>query len=1643
MKHLYRIFLLFIVCTISTSLYAQSPSQSGGKLIYQKEQLNSKSVAKAAFLKQGSQKEKFKDYAKRSTSYKAVALVQKALSDSVPPYRNCFSVESERMLSERNPLRLSTESFEKKLSSRLVSSRLTATSETVYKIPTIVHIVHHGEPVGVGSNITREQIMSQFEVLNEDFRRIGGGFNDHPSGADINIEFVPVLVDPQGKVLAEPGVDRVFGYSAYYDYERTEFELKPNTQWDPERYFNIWVVTFGGSFSGYLGYAQFPSLSGLDGLPEDQSASTDGVVIGYQYFGRTGNVVSPFDKGRTTTHEVGHWLGLRHIWGDGDCSVDDFCADTPNADGPNTSCDFRDSCPEEGADMIENYMDYSTDACMNIFTNDQKFRMRTVLDVSPRRNSLLSCQLAQGATVGNNVSDKPRAWFQYTATSNEVVRISSVGVSEDDTRLSLYRECHTLPMNVSDNAFGTTQSELTVSLQAGETIKILWENEWMVEPFAWTLSTSAQETGAACELAANAVEGENIAPATTLNTYWYQFTPAGDQQKIHINGNGKQFRLYKNNCDQLVLVKSSNSATTIYGVDADEKIYVAFDAEGGDFSWSLNAETLQSGESCSNAVNATSGTNVIPNAAPFEYWYSYTIPFDGEVTVKADLIQGTTRVVMFKNCNELPLTQAEGANIDLSVGLEAGETIKILWDGELSVESFAWNFEASPYENGEICSAAKVAQAGMNHTDGAPQWFTYTTTKHTNLKITSVGFSEVDTHLIIKRACDGPITDDNDNLPGYAQAELVLFGLPAGEQIYILWSEKWSYEGFDWSIEEVDPLPGDNCTTAKQAVIGTNTVDYRPDHDHYGNLFWAKFTVPSSGKKITAFANKPIDMAMYVTDNCESFSWVDEDQGQARAFNLPAGTEIIIIWDVATYNADFTWQLRIENIKTGDLCTNPIRAVQGNNLSESTPVWYDYVMSQAGSLKVSYQGTGSNVIPWVGLLDGCEGEILFVNQHTAFVSGLSQGQQISIYWTLGYPFPPVDWKLEEIPLKQGDLCSDPLPATYGLNQTEYATQWFSYTPETAGNVKISSRAFTFNDTELYVYDACDGNLLAESHDIFSEEDFILYFQSEALIENVEAGQTLLIKWAGTYSFEPFTWEITTDGPRQGDNCEDPLTAVEGINNAMRPLPAWFSFTMPQTGPLSLSSLGFTDLSTNVEVYDACNGNLIASNDDWGGDVQSFLYINELTEGQTVLIRWANGVPSEQYTYDWRLDVGEPDPGLVCSFPVEAHEGTNTTPAYISNYFWYSYTMPEDNKKLVITRLTSSPAEYKSVGVTSDCDRLTTYGIGDDQVVITGLAAGEQVLIFWSEGTLGEKLSGDWELELMDLEPGDDCQNAIEAAPGEYHSDGGPTWYHYTMPFAGHLHLSSIDVNDADVNTYVEVYDACDGNLIASNDNPEDWSHYNAELLLENLELGQSVFIRWSIAPPFQDPYNWTLSVINPANHAPVFENVVFQMLSKPQNGQVIGKLNATDEDDDLLEYALTAGNTDGAFGLNGTNGELSIADATKINGLGSGRELTATVTDGFVSVQATITIDIITSLADGESVAIRVYPNPAKDKVHVTLPPGLTVYESYLVDVSGNVLKRNDGVETEFPLADFKPGIYFLKINSKQGQITLKIAVVK
>lgn len=302
--------------------------------------------------------------------------------------------------------------------------------QAVISIPVVVHVIHNGDTYGTGENITDEQLLSQIQVMNQDYRRMAGTPGFGP-GVDVEIEFCMAQTDPSGNPTN--GINRVNFGVASWDNAGAEGTLKPSTQWNPNNYLNMWTCRFGGDLNGVLGYAQFPDASGLGGMTAiGGAANTDGVIMAFNAFGSSdiypaGSYAAPYDKGRTTTHEVGHWLGLRHIWGDGGCTVDDFCADTPLAAASNFGCPTgTDSCPGGGVDQIENYMDYTDDACMDRFTQDQKDRMLTVMSVSPRRASLASSTACQspapyiqfGSTTGSIIEDSSCAFTDYTFPVN-------------------------------------------------------------------------------------------------------------------------------------------------------------------------------------------------------------------------------------------------------------------------------------------------------------------------------------------------------------------------------------------------------------------------------------------------------------------------------------------------------------------------------------------------------------------------------------------------------------------------------------------------------------------------------------------------------------------------------------------------------------------------------------------------------------------------------------------------------------------------------------------------------------------------------------------------------------------------------------------------------------------------------------------------------------------------------------------------------------------------------------------------------------------------------------------------------------------------------------------------------------------------
>jgi hypothetical protein len=236
----------------------------------------------------------------------------------------------------------------------------------VLNIPVVVHVIYSNSQ----ENISNAQIASQIAVLNEDFSATNGDLGLIPA------EFAGNVGDSQIKFTLNY-VNRVSSSRTSWG-TRNEMKYASNggaDVVDPANNLNIWVCNIGG---GILGYAQFPG----------GAEATDGVVISPQYFGNTGFVSAPFDQGRTATHEVGHYLNLRHIWGDGRCRQDDFVSDTPSSDGPNYGCPSYPTVNCKSNDMTMNYMDYTNDDCMYMFSEGQKQRMRALFTAGGSREAL-------------------------------------------------------------------------------------------------------------------------------------------------------------------------------------------------------------------------------------------------------------------------------------------------------------------------------------------------------------------------------------------------------------------------------------------------------------------------------------------------------------------------------------------------------------------------------------------------------------------------------------------------------------------------------------------------------------------------------------------------------------------------------------------------------------------------------------------------------------------------------------------------------------------------------------------------------------------------------------------------------------------------------------------------------------------------------------------------------------------------------------------------------------------------------------------------------------------------------------------------------------------------------------------------------
>ncbi len=250
-------------------------------------------------------------------------------------------------------------------------------SQSIIKIPVVVHVLYHE----AGENISDQQIFAQIKALNECFRRLQADSAKTPQAfkslaADCEIEFQLAISDPKGR--ATTGIIRKYTPVSKWkadDLVKSSAQMGDDA-WDAKSYLNIWVC----NMRGVAGFSSLP------GGPADK----DGIVLDYTV---TGITAKPgYELGKTGVHETGHWLGLKHIWGDADCG-DDLVGDTPPQSSYSVGCPtgIRSSCSNGASgNMYMNYMDFTNDACTNLFTEGQKTRMRSLFAIGGLRNSILS-----------------------------------------------------------------------------------------------------------------------------------------------------------------------------------------------------------------------------------------------------------------------------------------------------------------------------------------------------------------------------------------------------------------------------------------------------------------------------------------------------------------------------------------------------------------------------------------------------------------------------------------------------------------------------------------------------------------------------------------------------------------------------------------------------------------------------------------------------------------------------------------------------------------------------------------------------------------------------------------------------------------------------------------------------------------------------------------------------------------------------------------------------------------------------------------------------------------------------------------------------------------------------------------------------
>ncbi len=543
--------------------------------------------------------------------------------------RNCGTMQHLHEMEQRDPSTAQRMQVIERETNQWISSNSANKVAAVVTIPVVVHVVYNTAT----QNISDAQVNSQMNILNADFRKLNSDISLLPSvfaglAADCEIQFCLAQRDPSGN--ATTGIVRKSTTTTSFS---SNDNIKRNANggsdaWPAGTYLNIWVGNLSG---GLLGYAQFPG----------GTASTDGVVILYSAFGNTGTAAAPFNKGRTATHEVGHWLNLRHIWGDASCGNDQV-TDTPTQQTSNFGCPSfpKVTCSNgPNGDLHMNYMDYTDDACMYMFTTGQKNRMLASLNTT--RASLLTsqgCVPPVAGSCGVPASLSASSVTTTTATLNW-------GAVSGATNYNVQYKATTSATWIAGTSSGTS---LAISgLTAGTSYEFQVKANCSTSSSAFSASSTFSTTATACTDSYEANNSRTAAKTIAVNTNitaligtstdkdWFKFNTVAGATNIKVVLSQLPFdydlTLYNSSGSQLAISQlgGTSTETIIRNTTTAATYYVKVIGYSGVFS-------------------ATSCYNLIVNASSSTFRSSELTEFT-EGNVNVEKVNSSTDLLLFPN----------------------------------------------------------------------------------------------------------------------------------------------------------------------------------------------------------------------------------------------------------------------------------------------------------------------------------------------------------------------------------------------------------------------------------------------------------------------------------------------------------------------------------------------------------------------------------------------------------------------------------------------------------------------------------------------------------------------------------------------------------------------------------------------------------------------------------------------------------------------------------------------------------------------------------------------------------------------------------------------------------------------------------